>query len=494
MREASVSGQFDPRITAYFGDAVLQAGFMPLPHLFLRHYRKLGLSQVQAMFVLQLMEIAWDVGDPPTTVSKLAERMGVGHRTIQVCSREVHDLGLVEIYDQFDASGAQVENGYDLSPLFRRLAALAPAPTPQGELRMRRRRPGNTTTDDDTAEATSAPAASYAGPVQKSASPPPRNSAWSTREVLQGRAESVCTGTVQDDSGLKLETKNQTRKQTKTEKKQSRGVGGVSVATRPASDTSAEAGASGYSLRWKAPLDRDDIARSEHVLDRIGLNARVVQAVAPTLHPAECWALWCYARGAGLGTAWIASQCYDFEARRPREAGLARRFDDAGRALAMLADDDVELVLSTVDSCCPGVPDRLRAHPRLGQAEPPIHAAIDAVWAVMSEQRRGGAAAPLALVGAPTKVPAPLDPRWQAALRRMAQVIAPSEWDTWIEPLDLLALDGGSAVVGAPNCFARDQLAATYGTLLEDVLTAELGHPVAIEVVIAPAATGRRPA
>jgi chromosomal replication initiation ATPase DnaA len=76
----------------------------------------------------------------------------------------------------------------------------------------------------------------------------------------------------------------------------------------------------------------------------------------------------------------------------------------------------------------------------------------------------------------------------------MAQVIAPSEWDTWIEPLDLLALDGGAAVVGAPNCFARDQLAATYGTLLEDALTAELGHPVAIEVVIAPAATGRRPA
>ncbi len=75
---------YDPRITAYFGDAVLQAGFMPVPNLFMRHYRQLGLSTVQAMFVLQLMEIAWDMGDPPNTVSKLAARMGVGARSIRL--------------------------------------------------------------------------------------------------------------------------------------------------------------------------------------------------------------------------------------------------------------------------------------------------------------------------------------------------------------------------------------------------------------------------
>src|SRR5690242_12052320 len=103
------TAQFDPRITAYFGDAVLQAGFMPLPHLFLRHYRELGLSHVQAMFILQLMEIAWDVGSPPTNVTRLAARMGVTARTIQLYSQEVHELGLVEIYDQFDDSGSQVE-------------------------------------------------------------------------------------------------------------------------------------------------------------------------------------------------------------------------------------------------------------------------------------------------------------------------------------------------------------------------------------------------
>ena len=65
-----------------FGDDMLRAGFIPLPHLFLRHYRKLGLSHLQALFVLQLMEIAWDVGDPPSTVTRLAERLGVDRRTV----------------------------------------------------------------------------------------------------------------------------------------------------------------------------------------------------------------------------------------------------------------------------------------------------------------------------------------------------------------------------------------------------------------------------
>ncbi len=123
------------RITAYFGDAVLQAGFMPLPHLFLRHYRSLGLSQVQAMFVLQLMEIAWDLGDPPNTVTKIAARMGLSQRSVRACSKEVHDLGLIEIYDQWDEAGAQVENAYDLGPLFQSSRRVRPTtrsirPTP----------------------------------------------------------------------------------------------------------------------------------------------------------------------------------------------------------------------------------------------------------------------------------------------------------------------------------------------------------------------------
>src|SRR3712207_2134280 len=83
-----MSSQYDPRITTYFGDAVMRAGFIPIPHLFLRHYRALGLSANQAMFLLQIMEGAWDLAAPPRTVGDLAARMGVDSRTIRRYTEE----------------------------------------------------------------------------------------------------------------------------------------------------------------------------------------------------------------------------------------------------------------------------------------------------------------------------------------------------------------------------------------------------------------------
>jgi hypothetical protein len=133
---------YDPRLTTYFGDASLQAGFMPVPHLFLRHYAELGLSGQQAMFVMQLMAASWDLGKPPATLSDIARRMGIARRTAQGISAELHARGLLAIYDQYDEDGAQTENAYNLRPLFARLAAFAPALQPAGVQRQQRARAG----------------------------------------------------------------------------------------------------------------------------------------------------------------------------------------------------------------------------------------------------------------------------------------------------------------------------------------------------------------
>jgi len=132
-----MSSEYDPRITAYFGNAVMRAGFMPIPHLFMRHYRQLGLSSTQAMFLLQVMESAWDLAAPPRTVGDLARRMDVDPRTIRKYSEEIARLQLLHLYDQYDASGAQIENGYDLAPLFNRLSELAPERPPSTTFRRR---------------------------------------------------------------------------------------------------------------------------------------------------------------------------------------------------------------------------------------------------------------------------------------------------------------------------------------------------------------------
>jgi hypothetical protein len=62
---------YDPRLVAYFGDPVLQSGFLPVPHLLLRHYAELGLTLHQAMFVLHLMSTTWDLGSPALGIVRL---------------------------------------------------------------------------------------------------------------------------------------------------------------------------------------------------------------------------------------------------------------------------------------------------------------------------------------------------------------------------------------------------------------------------------------
>ena len=173
---------FDPRLTTYFGDATLQAGFLPLPHLFLRHYADLGLSGQQAMFVMQIMAVSWDLGKPPTTLSDIAARMGIARRTAQGIGAELAAQGLIAIYDQYDESGAQTENAYDLRPLFARLATFAPASTPPGKQRQQRKRmlappPGEDAPPlSGTATATCPPADHRIPPWQTIASPPGRPS------------------------------------------------------------------------------------------------------------------------------------------------------------------------------------------------------------------------------------------------------------------------------------------------------------------------------
>ena len=180
---------FDPRLTTYFGDATLQAGFMPLPNLFLRHYAELGLSGQQAMFVMQLMATTWDFGSPPATLSDIAGRMGIARRTAQAISAELHAKGVLEIYEQYNDGGSQIENGYDLDRLFQQLAAFASAPQPSK--RQRRMR----------AEASSkAAAATIVPPLeetitpawQESASSPSRNDHPSPDHEIQApRQESA---------------------------------------------------------------------------------------------------------------------------------------------------------------------------------------------------------------------------------------------------------------------------------------------------------------
>lgn len=170
----------------------------------------------------------------------------------------------------------------------------------------------------------------------------------------------------------------------------------------------------------------------------------------------------------------------------PRRANLSSRYDGAGLALSALPVDLAECVLDLVDSCCPAQPAALRVSDLLDVAAPATHAAIDAVWQVMFEQRGGRAAR----AGAPAilqPVPRPessFNGVWEPVRSSLEALMAPDAFQLWIEPLALVDVVDDTVVVSAPNVFVRDQVAVCYAGALREALETTLGRHIQVELAI----------
>jgi hypothetical protein len=239
-------------------------------------------------------------------------------------------------------------------------------------------------------------------------------------------------------------------------------------------------------------LSTTEVSESRHLLDRCGLSRSVAEAAAPTLHPAEVWALWTYARAAHLGPAWIAKQVYQFAERRPRGADLSSRYDAVGRALAALEPGVAERVLDIVDAHCPQDTGALTAELAGLGDEPALRVAVQGVWSLMAEHRRGPQRLPgawlVALDGRHAGEPRMTNEFgqiWHTVLGRLGHVIAPDEFRTWLTALNMVDIIEGTAIIGTPNVFVRDEVTAKYREQLAAALEAELGRAVAVEFVIA---------
>ncbi len=76
------------------------------------------------------------------------------------------------------------------------------------------------------------------------------------------------------------------------------------------------------------------------------------------------------------------------------------------------------------------------------------------------------------------------DALWQAARSRLAQDIAPADFDTWIAPLVLLDVIGDAAILGAPNVFVRDVVARDYVPLIAGALRSAWGRSIRVDLAI----------
>lgn len=474
-----VSGEYDPRITAYFGDAVLRAGFMPVPHLFMRHYRALGLNAAQAMFVLQVMESAWDLAEAPRTVGDLARRMGVDKRTIRKYSEEVEALGLITLYDQFDTNGAQVENGYDLTLLFQRLAQLAPEAGTGGTLRRRQ------------ARRETAHAAQAITPVEHSVRPTPGTNDPSPRNERSVPVDQAIHAGVDQTISAPRNERSALKRNSRIRKNQDACM--MHAATEQIGQVRGSGlnESAGVSLRRQTPLTAADVHVSDCLLQRMGVENPLRGWIAQCLAPAEAWALRVYGAAKGWRAGLIVSQVYDKQRKQPQPASvLTAQYDAVGQQLADLDPALAEHALHEILAHCPHAPDQLRAAVQLDAQSEQFRAAAMAAWQMVAELR-GQPGAPLTPRNSVPTVAAsagghdPLCSVWTPALGVLERSVPVLEFEAWLKPTKLLLLEGDQAVIGVPNVFARDRLQLDYVEQVRAALQTVVGQTVQVQFVIA---------
>ncbi|MBL0918705.1 MAG: chromosomal replication initiator protein DnaA [Hydrogenophaga sp.] len=76
---------------------------------------------------------------------------------------------------------------------------------------------------------------------------------------------------------------------------------------------------------------------------------------------------------------------------------------------------------------------------------------------------------------------------WAACIERLAQEIPEQQFNTWIRPLSAtVAPDGAKVVLAVGNRFKLDWIRAQYAARIGAVLEAVQGHPIALELALAP--------
>jgi chromosomal replication initiator protein len=75
---------------------------------------------------------------------------------------------------------------------------------------------------------------------------------------------------------------------------------------------------------------------------------------------------------------------------------------------------------------------------------------------------------------------------WQKAADRMRESLGQVEYETWITPLNFIALQGRTAIIEAPNQFFRDWVKDRHAELMQQVLSAEVGESVEIRLTVCP--------
>jgi DNA-binding MarR family transcriptional regulator len=110
-RTRDVSARWTPNLA--------RDGWTPVADVFLDNYRKLGLSNLEAMFVIHLVRHKWSSAMPFPGFKRLATRMGLTSTAVRTHARNLEKKGLIK---RVKRSGSS--NTFDMTELFQQLERL----------------------------------------------------------------------------------------------------------------------------------------------------------------------------------------------------------------------------------------------------------------------------------------------------------------------------------------------------------------------------------
>jgi len=112
-----MGAKFSPRSIASRWTASLAVhGWTPISDFFLDQYRQLGITNLEAMFIVHLVRHKWTAEMPFPGFKRLAKRMGMTPTAVRAHARSLEKKGLLR---RVERSGKA--NLFDLRPLFEKL-------------------------------------------------------------------------------------------------------------------------------------------------------------------------------------------------------------------------------------------------------------------------------------------------------------------------------------------------------------------------------------
>lgn len=120
-----------------WGEMVASYGHTTVPNLLIEHIVDLKLSPSEFLIVVCVLKFKWSDEDPYPSADTLSKLSGLAKNTVRTQIRQLKKRGLVKVVRRTSENNAQQSNGYDFTPLRKKLESYAQRTPKRASIRLR---------------------------------------------------------------------------------------------------------------------------------------------------------------------------------------------------------------------------------------------------------------------------------------------------------------------------------------------------------------------